>query len=102
MDKEVLLKAASLCREAAQKLKAGDSPEKQASEIASTMVGKGLIPAGERERYTSYMLSNPEKIANIKESIASLPARFDAIGEVSPTPSSGGGSMDSMDKFAYQ
>lgn len=99
MERELLLKAASLCREAATKLRTGETPEKQASEIANTMIAKGLIPSGERERYTHYLTANPEKIASMKESIASLPARVDALGELSSIPTSG--SMDAMDKFLY-
>lgn len=100
MEQELLLKAASLCREAAIKLRNGEAPEKQASEIAHTMVTKGLIPSGERERYTQYLTANPEKIANMKESIASLPARVDALGEISSMPL--GGSRDAMDAFLYE
>jgi hypothetical protein len=99
VERELLIKAAGLCRQAAERLRAGDTPEKQASEIATTMVSKGLIPSGERERYSQYLQANPEKIASMKESIASLPARVDAIGELSSMPVSG--SKDAMDSFIY-
>lgn len=99
MERDLLIKAAGLCRQAAARLRNGETPEKQASEIATTMVSKGLIPSGERERYTQYLTSNPEKIATMKESIASLPARVDALGEISSMPTSG--SRDSMDDFIY-
>ena len=100
MEKELLLKAASLCREAADKLRNGETPEKQASEVVHSMMSKGLIPSGERERYTHYLTANPEKIANMKETIASLPARVDALGELSSMPSRG--SKDAMDAFLYE
>lgn len=99
MDRELLLKAAGLCRQAADRLRTGETPEKQASEIANVMITKGLIPSGERERYTQYLQANPEKIASMKESIASLPARVDAIGELSSMPTSGG--RDALDAFIY-
>lgn len=101
MESELLLKAASLCRQAAERLRSGEAPEKQASEIADTMVSKGLIPSGERERYSQYLLSNPEKIASMKESIASLPARVDAIGEMSSIGNYGSPGRDAMDDFNY-
>ena len=97
---ELLLKAASLCREAAERLRTGETPEKQASEIADEMVSKGLIPSGEKERYTQHLVANPEKIVGAKEAIASLPARVDAIGELSSFSQKDSG-RDAMDNFLY-
>ena len=99
MESEVLLKAAGLLRDAADKLRAGETPEKQASEIAHTMSDKGLIPSGEVERYTQYLVANPEKIASMKDTIASLPARVDALGELSSEPTRDG--RDAMESFMY-
>lgn len=87
---DLLLKAASLCKEAATLLREEETPEKQASEITDTMISKGLLPETERERYTNYFTANPEKIATTRDTIAPLPALSDAIGEVG-----------SMDKHSY-
>ena len=97
---ELLYRAAQLCKEAAEHLRNGETPEKQASEIADAMVTKGLIPSGERERYTQHLVANPEKIAGAKEVIASMPARVDAIGELSSF-SQGTSSRDAIDTFMY-
>ena len=97
MDRSLLLKAASLCKEAAEYLKtAGD---KSASEIVDAMVSKGMLDMSERERYESYLKDNPEKLAAAKGVIDALPCRSGAIGEVS-TNTSGGG-LDPMDNFIY-
>jgi hypothetical protein len=97
--REQMLKAASLLRDAAEQLKKYETPEKLASETVAQMITKGLLPSGERERYTQHLIQNPEKIAHIKESIASLPSRIGAIGEVSSSPVKGG--RDAMDDFLY-
>lgn len=97
---ELLLKAASLCREAADKLRNGETPEKQASEIADTLARKGMITSGEKERYAFHLVANPEKIAGAKEYIASLPARADALGELSSMPVEKQ-AKDAMDSFMY-
>lgn len=98
---ELLLKAASLCKEAADKLRNGETPEKQASEIADEMVTKGFLTSpGEKERYTQHLLANPENIAGAKEAIASFPSRVDAIGELSSF-SQQSSDKDAMDSFMY-
>ncbi|MDD2231246.1 MAG: hypothetical protein PHY48_17825 [Candidatus Cloacimonetes bacterium] len=98
---ETLIKAANLCREAANLLRTGETPEKQASEIADVMLLKGLIPTGERERYTQHLIANPEKIAGAKQVLASLPARVDAIGELSSYSVGTTKTADAMDSFMY-
>ena len=97
MDKNLLVKAAALCREAAGKLKtAGDY---EANGIVDALVAKGMVPDAERDRYTQYLIENPEKLAGARSVIDSLPSRSGAIGEVSSNVSSGG--ADALDNFIY-
>jgi hypothetical protein len=98
MNKTLLVKAASLCREAANKLKTASAFE--ADGIVDSLVSKGMVPDTERERYTQYLMENPEKLAAARGVVDSLPARSGAIGEVSSSMSSGG--IDAMDTFIYQ
>ena len=98
MDKNILTKAAALCREAALALKTAS--ENDAYGIVDALVEKGMVQDSERERYTQYLMENPEKLAGARGVVDSLPARSGAIGEVSSTnPGSG---SDAMDAFIYQ
>lgn len=99
MDKELLMKAASLCREAAEALKMDSSPEKQASEVVEKMVSKGMLQGVEKERYTQYLAEHPEKLAAALSTIDALPARASAIGEISNDKVASG--IDAMDSFIY-
>ena len=95
-----LVKAAALCREAAEALKAEHSPEKLASELSQQMVSKGYIQREEKERYTQHLIQNPEKMASLKNTLETLPARVGAIGEVDNDKVASGG-LDAFDEFSY-
>ena len=101
MNQELLIKAAALCNDAAAKLRQIDSPEKRASELADTMLSKGLITAMDKERFTTSMASNPEKIAQLRDSLSLLPNRAGAIGEISNEKIANDG-LDAWDRFVYQ
>lgn len=98
MNRELLKTAATLCREAAEKLRQIDSPEKQAKELSDTMVAKGLISNAERERFAVQIAANPEKLAQLKDSIQTLPNRIGAIGEVI-TKSASDSTVDPWETF---
>ena len=99
---EQLIKAASLLREAASKLRETESPEKQAAQVVSAMVGKGFVSNAESNRYTAYLTTNPEKLANMRENLESLPARSSApIAEVDSYGTKEASSLDAFDKFLH-
>jgi hypothetical protein len=62
------------------------------------MIAKGLISPAEREIFTSKMASNPEKLAQLKDSIQTLPNRIGALGEVM-TKSASDTTVDPWDAF---
>lgn len=100
--KEQLIKAASLLREAADRLRETESPEKNAQHVVTSMVEKGFLSPAESNRYTAYLASNPEKIANMKDHLGSLPARVSApIAEVDVFGNKEAGSLDAFDKFLH-
>lgn len=96
--KDMLLKAASLCREAAVKLKDSDNPEKHAKEVVSDMVSLGFIPPAEQLRYEAALAQTPEKLAAIRDTIHSMPPRIDAMGTPSSRPGTG---ADAFDRFLH-
>lgn len=99
--KEQLIKAASLLREAASKLRETESPEKTAANVVNSMVSKGFLSPAESTRYTAYLATNPEKLAHMKENLESLPARVTApIAEVDVYGKEAS-SMDAFDKFLH-
>lgn len=98
MNKDLLIKAASLCREAASQLKtAGDY---EANDIVDALVAKGMIQDTEKDHYSQYLKENPEKLAAVRGVVDALPSRSGAIGEVSSNNLSSGGA-DAMDNFIY-
>lgn len=99
-DKEMLLKAASLCREASRMLKDKVGPEKQASEVVDDMIRRAGIPEGNRQAYTQFLTDNPEKIAAFGTLIGELPGNYDAIGEAAQIEKEAG-AVDAFDRFLY-
>ena len=97
--KSTLIKAASLCREAAEKLRLENAPEKQASEIVDRMVDKGLISSAEKERYIRSFAQTPEKMANVSDIISSMPSRTTDIAEPGAAVSPQG--ADALERFMY-
>ena len=98
MDKDLLIKAASLCREAAKSLKTAS--DNDAYGIVDALIEKGMVQDGERERYTQYLMENPEKLAGARGVVDSLPSRSVDFGEVSSNMVGSG--IDAMDAFTYQ
>jgi len=98
-DKDLLLKAATLCKEAAQKLRVGVSPEKQASEVVDAMVDRNLIGSAEAMRYKQYFTSNPEKVAAAKAGINVMPIKTSDLGEVGVPFGKTASSSDPFDDF---
>lgn len=96
--KDMLLKAASLCREAADKLKDAESPEKNAKEVVADMVNRGFIPPAEQLRYEAVLAQTPEKLASIRDTINAMPPRIDAMGTPSSRPGTG---ADAFDRFLH-
>ena len=101
MNQELLLKAAALCNDAAARLRQIDSPEKRASEVTDSMIAKGLITGSDRERFAASLVSRPEKIAQLRESLSILPNRAGAIGELAGEKTANEG-VDPWDKFVFQ
>ena len=100
--KDQLIKAASLLREAASKLRETESPEKTAASVVDDMVSKGFLSPAERMRYTSYLATNPEKLAHMRENLELLPARVSApIAEVDVYGTKEAGSIDAFDRFLH-
>lgn len=95
---EVLLKAAALCRQAAEELRSVNPPEKVAGDVVRSLVAKGLVPASETERFVYQLTNTPEKLASLKESLSILPARLGAIGEVASESKNKDG-LDAFDRF---
>lgn len=96
---DILLKAAALCKEAAQKLRAGISPEKQASEVVDAMVDRNLINSSDAVRYQQYFTSNPEKVATAKAGINVMPTKTSDLGEVGSPFGKTASTRDPFDDF---
>lgn len=102
MDKELLKTAAALCREAAEMLRQSDLPEKQAQELSEAMAAKGLISHEEKERFAAQISTQPEKLAQLKDSLAILPTRVGAIGEaIVKQAGNEATESDPWDRFCY-
>lgn len=99
-NKETLLKAASLCREASRMLKEKVGPEKQASEVVDDFIKRAGVPEGNREAYTKFLASNPEKIAAFGTLVGELPGNYDAIGEAAQMDKEAS-TVDAFDRFLY-
>lgn len=80
-ERDVLLKAASLCRLAANALDHERTITKSASEAADLLVSKGIIGTDQKSDYVDMLVENPEKIAAFMETAKELPHRDGAIGE---------------------
>lgn len=84
--RDMLLKSASLCREAAQKLRDSSSPEKEASEIVASMLGKGLIDPSAKETYAASLASTPENLSKIATLLEDLPVKTSGeLGTICPS-----------------
>lgn len=93
----ILLKAASLCRQAAAELRNANPPEKVAGEVVQTLIAKGIVPQSESERFAYQLMNTPEKLAMLKNTVDALPARVGAIGEVASSPKKS--AVDAFDRF---
>lgn len=96
-EQDLLLKAASLCRQAANALDHERTITKSASEAVDLMITKGLIGPNQKEDYIDMMVDNPEKIAAFVETAKELPARDGAIGEAYGSDASS--AVDPLDKL---
>lgn len=103
---ELLMKAASLCREASRRLQEDSTPQKEANEIVNTMVSKGLLGETDKAKYASYFEANPESMSSVSSTISQLPSRTNAIAELADydytkTASASDAASASLDRFIF-
>lgn len=74
--RDLLVKSASLCRQAAQKLRDTSSPTKEASEIVASMISKGLLDPSSKDQYAATLaVSGREELGKLASAISVLPTK---------------------------